>query len=201
MKILLATANKGKIKEISDLVRELPIELLSFSDIIDYPEIEEDGQTFEDNALKKARILAGSTGLTTIADDSGLCVDALNGRPGVYSARYAGVNSSDGEKVAKLLEELKGVPENRRTARFVCVIALVTPQGDERVFSGVCEGRISTAPSGFGGFGYDPIFFYPELNTTFGTLSLEQKNKVSHRARALALLINHLKSNSYNRKH
>jgi XTP/dITP diphosphohydrolase len=193
MKILLATANKGKIKEISDLIRGLPLELLSFSDIVDYPEIQEDGNTFEENALKKARILAGSTGITTIADDSGLCVDALNGRPGVYSARYAGANSSDAEKIAKLLEELKGVPEERRTARFVCVIALVTAQGEERVFPGVCEGRISIEPLGSGGFGYDPVFFYPELNTTFGTLPLEQKNKVSHRARALALLIKHLK--------
>lgn len=187
-KILIATGNQGKVKEIRDLVEGFPVEFLSLADTGPVPEVEEDGMTFEENALKKARTLARFTGMATLADDSGLCVDALEGRPGVLSARYGGENASDPEKCALILEEMRSVPDGERGARFVCVIALVDPSKDERLFRGVCEGRITREPMGTEGFGYDPIFFYPEAGCTFAEMARQEKNRVSHRGRALKLL-------------
>jgi XTP/dITP diphosphohydrolase len=184
-KILIATRNRGKVKEISALVKGLPIEFVSLADFPDIPEVVEDGETFEENALKKARFVSAATGLPTLADDSGLCVDALNGRPGVHSARYAGPQSSDQDKYMKLLEEMKGVADHLRAARFVCVLALVSHTGEEHIFRGVCEGRITHEPAGDGGFGYDPIFFYEEAERTFGEMPRAEKNEVSHRGLAL----------------
>lgn len=191
-RILIATGNQGKVKEIKDLVKGIPIEFLSLADVPDVPEVEEDGTTFEENALKKARTIARFTGMATLADDSGLCVDALEGRPGVLSARYGGENSSDAEKCALILDEMREVPDDRRGARFVCVIALVYPTSDEKVFQGVCEGRITREPIGSAGFGYDPIFFFPEAGRTFAQMDRTAKNRVSHRGKALNMLAEYL---------
>ncbi len=192
-KIILATGNRGKVKEIRDLVADLPISFLSLNDIPDPPEVLEDGATFEENALKKARETARATGMPALADDSGLCVDALDGRPGVLSARYAGDDSSDESKYRRILKEMRDVPEGKRTARFVCVLALVHPDGEERIFRGVCEGRITREPRGAGGFGYDPIFLYEDSERTFAEIGREFKNQVSHRGRALAAFAEYLR--------
>lgn len=184
-KILIATKNQGKVKEISDLVGDLPIEFVSLTEFPNAPDVLEDGETFEDNALKKARTLAEATGLTTLADDSGLCVDSLGGRPGVLSARYAGESASDEEKCARILEEMREVPDSERTARFVCVLALVDPRGRQNTFKGVCAGRIIRELRGRRGFGYDPIFLYEEQGLTFAEMDMQSKNRVSHRGRAL----------------
>lgn len=183
--ILIATANQGKVKEIRDLVQDLPITFLSLADIINPPEVVEDQSTFEGNALKKARALAQATGIVAMADDSGLCVDALDGWPGVLSARYAGEGKSDAEKCEYLLKEMEHVVADRRTARFVCVIALASPTGEEHLFHGTCEGRITRELRGTGGFGYDPIFYFPEAGCTFAEMDRQAKNQVSHRGRAL----------------
>ncbi len=183
--ILIATRNRGKVKEIRDLVQDLPVEFRSMADFPDLPDVEEDGLTFEENALKKARTLSRETGLITLADDSGLCVDALDGRPGVLSARYGGQDSSDEEKCRRLLQEVDGVPHELRTARFVCVMALVDPKGMERTFEGVCEGKIIHELRGSEGFGYDPIFLYEEAGRTFAEMDRAAKNRVSHRGKAL----------------
>ncbi len=197
-KILLATRNLGKVREIQALVQDLPTEFLSLDDVADSPVVEEDGMTFEENALKKARMTAEATGLATLADDSGLCIDALDGRPGVLSARYAGEDSSDQVKCHHILQEMVGIPEDARTARFVCVLALVFPDGREAVFRGVCEGTITFEPRGKWGFGYDPIFWYEEAGATFAEIDRDAKNQVSHRGKALqefaAYLRNHQKS-------
>jgi XTP/dITP diphosphohydrolase len=184
-RILIATGNQGKVKEIRDLVQGLPVVFLSLADVSDPPEVVEDGLTFEENALKKARTLAAATGMVTLADDSGLCIDALDGRPGVHSARYAGVDASDAEKCARILQEMENVPDHRRTARFVCVMALVTPQGEQKLFRGVCDGTITRQPRGTSGFGYDPIFYFEEAGSTFAEMDRQSKNRVSHRGRAL----------------
>jgi len=185
-KILIATGNQGKVNEIRDLVKDLPVEFISLADLDDFPEVVEDGLTFEENALKKARVTARTTGMVALADDSGLCVDALDGRPGVLSARYAGENSSDEAKYSSILDEMSDVPEDQRSARFVCVIALVYPNGEEKLFRGACDGVITREPFGSAGFGYDPIFHFEPAGRTFGEMSRESKNKVSHRGRALA---------------
>ncbi len=190
--MLIATGNQGKVREIKDLIKDLPVKLLSFADLDDVPEVEEDGLTFEENALKKARALARLTGLLTLADDSGLCVDALDGRPGVLSARYGSENASDEEKCLRILEEMREVPGELRTAHFVCVIALVDPEDDEKLFRGVCNGRITDEPIGSGGFGYDPVFYFPEADCTFAQMDRDAKNRVSHRGRALRLLVDYL---------
>jgi XTP/dITP diphosphohydrolase len=184
-KVLIATTNQGKIQEIRNLVKGLPALFLSLSEVPGIPEVVEDGDTFEENALKKARMMAYATGIVTLADDSGLCVDALDGRPGVHSARYAGDNASDEERYLRLLEEMEDVPDPARSARFVCVLALVAPDGEEKLFRGVCEGRITRDPQGSSGFGYDPIFYFEEAGCTFGEMDRESKNRVSHRGRAL----------------
>jgi XTP/dITP diphosphohydrolase len=191
--ILIATRNRGKVKEIRDLVQDLPVEFRSMADFPDLPDVEEDGLTFEENALKKARTLSRETGLITLADDSGLCVDALDGRPGVLSARYGGQDSSDEEKCRRLLQEVDGVPDELRTARFVCVMALVDPSGMERTFEGVCEGKIIHELRGSEGFGYDPIFLYEEAGRTFAEMDRAAKNRVSHRGKALKQMANFLR--------
>lgn len=181
---LLASNNPGKLREFREIFSEDRI--VSLQELSLDIEVEEDGQTFEENALKKAREVAKISGMTSISDDSGLCVDALGGAPGVYSARYAGEHASDQERIQKLLQELKG--ETCRTARFVSVVALCTPQGETVTARGECEGEILTEPKGQGGFGYDPVFYVKEFKKTFGQLTGEEKNSVSHRGRAIRAL-------------
>ncbi len=193
-KIIIATRNQGKVNEIRELMRDLPLAFLSLADLPNFPDIEEDGETFEQNALKKARVLAQATGLTALADDSGLCVDALDGRPGVHSARYAGESASDADRFNRILEKMRNVPDEKRSARFVCVLALVWPDGEERLFQGTCEGKITHEPLGTEGFGYDPIFYYEEAELTFAEMDRQGKNRVSHRGRALRQLAAYLGS-------
>lgn len=193
-KIIVATANSGKIREIQALLRELDIELISLLDMPTPPQIEESGTTFEENALKKAQTLATATGMVALADDSGLCVDALGGRPGVHSARYGGLDASDEQKCLLLLEQLRGIPDHLRSAQFVCVMALVTPEGDEYIFRGECKGFITHQLRGNQGFGYDPIFYYPGEGRTFAEMDSVSKNRVSHRGRALERVVRFLRS-------
>lgn len=191
-RIVIATRNKGKVNEIRELVRNLPVEFLTLDDVPAAPEVVEDGCTFEENALKKAHAVARATGMTTIADDSGLTVDALDGRPGVLSARYGGDGATDEEKCLRILEELRDVPDAGRTSRFVCALALVEPGGQEHLFVETCEGRIIRELRGAHGFGYDPIFLYEPAGRTFAEMDREAKNQVSHRGRALRRLASFL---------
>ena len=184
--IVLATGNKGKVKEFAGLLHGIAGKIIGLGDLESPPEVVEDGDTFMENALKKARAIASYSGKLTLADDSGLVVDALGGRPGVYSARYAGENATDGTNIDKLLGEIGGA-ENRK-ARFVCFLALVTPEGEEIVVGGECEGVILTERRGSGGFGYDPVFYLPEYGKTMAEISPDIKNKISHRARAAEAL-------------
>ena len=184
-KLLLATSNPGKITEIAGLLSGLPCQVIGLSDLSQWlPTVAETGATFTENALVKAEHYYALTGLTTLADDSGLEVDALGGAPGIYSARYAGEGASDATRLAKLLAEMRDVPDGKRTARFVCSLALVGPQW-KRTFEGRCEGMIAREPRGSGGFGYDPIFVDLELGRTFAELTREEKATRSHRGRAL----------------
>ena len=185
MKIFLATGNKHKIKEIEKIFKMDNVEILSINDGIEIPEVEEDGTTFEENSKKKALEIAKFTNMITIADDSGLCVDALGGAPGVYSARYAGEHGNDLDNNKKLVKELQGI-ENRK-ARFVAVITLAKPTGETYSFRGEVEGEIIDNPQGTEGFGYDPHFFMKEYGKTLAEIP-EIKNKISHRARALEKL-------------
>lgn len=183
MKFFIATKNAHKIAEFSAIFESLNIELLSERDLENpLPEIEENGATFEENSLIKARFAAGVTGLPTLADDSGICVDALGGEPGIYSARYAGDHGDNAANNAKLLEKMKN--ETNRTAQFVCAIACVFPDGREFTVRGVCNGKIDTCLRGNGGFGYDPLFVSDELGS-FGLISAEEKNSISHRGNAV----------------
>jgi XTP/dITP diphosphohydrolase len=158
----------------------------------DAPDVVEDAETFEGNALKKACILAQATGIPALADDSGLCVDALGGRPGVHSARYAGEGASDADRIAKLLNEMRNVPEQQRSARFVCALAVAWPDGESKIFMGTCEGRITHEPHGVGGFGFDPVFYFPEVGCTFAEMDRQAKNQVSHRGKALGQFAQYL---------
>ncbi len=186
MKLVIATKNRNKIIEIADKLSPLgnPV-ILSIADFGELPDIIEDGMSFEENARKKAVGISRFTGLPALADDSGLVIDALNGEPGIYSARYGGSELSDTDRNLLVLEKMKDVPDEKRTARFVCVMALALPEGDIHVSEGVCEGKILTEMRGVHGFGYDPIFFLPELGMTMAELTLDVKNTISHRARAL----------------
>ncbi|HEX28842.1 TPA: XTP/dITP diphosphatase, partial [Candidatus Poribacteria bacterium] len=188
MRLAVATRNKGKVEEIREILSDLPIEIYWLEDFPDAPRIEEDGDTFEENASKKASVIAGYLGMPTIADDSGLLVEALNGEPGVRSARFAGEGASDSDRNAKLLSLLRGVPRERRKAKFVCVLVLAFPDGREVSFRGECEGYITDPPRGKHGFGYDPVFLVPEYGRTFAELGPEVKNRISHRAKALRKL-------------
>ena len=181
--IVLATTNKGKTREIRNLLQGFPIEIKDLSDFGPIPEVIEDGETFDDNAYKKASFTARILGYPAIADDSGICVDALDGAPGVYSARYAGENASDADNVKKMLDALKN--HDNRNATFKCVISIAVPTGAALTYEGECNGVITKQPMGDNGFGYDPLFFYPELNKTFAQLTIEEKALVSHRGLAL----------------
>ncbi len=183
--VVIASRNSHKVSELRQLLAGLDIEVYSLHEFPGAPEVVEDGDTFADNALKKARSVSQYAKLAVIADDSGLEVDYLQGQPGVRSARFAGESASDRENNEKLLELMQGVPARLRTACFRCTIALVSPTGLTEVVDGVCHGRILTEPKGTGGFGYDPLFLVPELGKTFAELSNEEKNAISHRGRAL----------------
>ena len=186
MKIVIASSNKNKVTEIKDKFSPISgMEIVPLSDYKDLPAIVEDAATFEGNALKKSRIIRDFTGEISLADDSGLVVDALNGEPGVYSARYGGEGLSDAYRYMLLLEKMSGVAEYLRTARFICVIAMAFPDGREFTAEGACEGIITAEPRGENGFGYDPVFYIPEMKSTMAELTLDEKNRISHRGRAL----------------
>lgn len=184
-KIVFATSNAGKMREIRELLKDLGAEILSMKEAGVQIDIVEDGDTFEANALIKARTVWEQTGGIVLADDSGLEVDALNKEPGVYSARYMGENTSYEIKNWNLIHRLNGVPDEKRTARFVCVIAAVLPNGRTLSVRDTMEGRIAYEPAGEGGFGYDPILFLPEFGKTSAEITMEEKNAVSHRGKAL----------------
>lgn len=188
MNIVLATKNKGKVKEFEKLLADLDIHILPVTDFPQVGKIDESGETFEENALIKATETARMTGYIAMADDSGLAVDALDGRPGVYSARYAGVGADDEANNRKLIEDLEGVPAHERKAAFICVMAVADPSGNSITASGRCEGVIRDVPSGSGGFGYDPHFYLQEEGCTMAELSPEVKNRISHRGRAVGEL-------------
>jgi XTP/dITP diphosphohydrolase len=182
--LLLATSNPHKLEEFRAIFSDMPLKLLSLNDLQLNIEVEETGITFAENAELKARTYAQSSGMLTLADDSGLEIDALGGAPGVQSARYLGLQISYEERFRRILEQLKGLPMEQRTARFRCAIALAEPSGYTRIVEGVIEGVIADSPRGKNGFGYDPIFYLPELGKTFAELAPEHKNHISHRARA-----------------
>ncbi len=186
--IVIATRNKGKLREIQDILSPLGWKILSLNDFPEIPPIQEDGATFAENAEKKAREVARRTGKLTLADDSGLMVDALQGRPGVISSRYAGENATDEMRYRKILSEMAAIPEEKRGAAFICVLALVSSDGDLEILEGQLRGRIAFAPRGTNGFGYDPIFLLPDLGKTVAEIALELKNQISHRAEALRKL-------------
>ena len=191
--IVLATTNQGKAAEFAVLLQKLPVEVQTLQDYPAIGDIIEDGQTFAENALIKARTVAKETGKLAVADDSGLMADALNGAPGIYSARFAGEEKNDDQNTAKLLKLLKDTPQAERGAQFCCAIAIALPDGREYTTEGICRGEITQAPVGHGGFGYDPVFYVPELGKTFAELTMSEKNAISHRgkANAQALVILH----------
>ena len=181
--LVLATRNAGKIAEIRDLLKAFPVDICSLDDFGPIPEVEEDGATFDENAYKKAYFAARVLGLPALADDSGLVVEALDGAPGVHSARYAGEGASDADRCAKLIQAMEG--QARRDAAFECVISIAVPQGPALTYEGRCEGLITHEPRGVNGFGYDPIFFYPPFEKTFAEMTMAEKSAVSHRGAAL----------------
>ena len=191
-KLLLATSNRGKLRELSELLGDVPFELVSLADVGIDTDVEETGLTFEDNAVLKAETYRDLSGVLTLADDSGLEVDALGGEPGIRSARYAGPDASDSDRIRVLLSNLADTPESSWTARFRCVIALAAPEQATKLYFGVCSGRIVREPRGENGFGYDPVFLFPELGLTMAELTSEQKNAVSHRALAVREVVNAL---------
>ncbi len=183
-RIVLATKNKGKIKEMRELLAPMNIEVLSLADFPPVDDAEENGATFAENAMLKARYYFAHTGTPCLADDSGLEVDALGGRPGVYSARYSGEDATDATNNAKVLQEMEGIEKDKRTARFRCAMALVG-EGIELVSDGTCEGVLLTEERGNGGFGYDPLFYVPKFDRTLAEMSSEEKNGISHRGVAV----------------
>ncbi len=187
--ILIATTNAGKLREVRQVLADLPVELRSLADLPELPEAVEDGDTFEANARLKVQHYAKLTGLWTLADDSGLEVDALDGAPGVHSARYAGPTRNDRANNAKLIEALEDVPPQRRTARFHCAVALASPIEVIGVVHATVEGLIINEPRGQNGFGYDPHFLLPEFNQTAAEMPPEQKNRISHRGQALRRIV------------
>ena len=181
--LVIATRNKGKTAEIRNLLETFPVEIKNLDDFGPIPEVVEDGDTFEENAYKKASFTARILGYPALSDDSGLVVNALDGAPGVHSARWAGPDASDKQRCTKLLTELQG--RSDRSAAFACVISIAVPTGPALTYEDRCEGLIAEAPVGENGFGYDPVFFFPPLNQTFAQLSMEEKSRVSHRGKAL----------------
>lgn len=184
--IVLATTNQGKAKEFAVLLQGLSVEIETLKDYPEIGDIVEDGQTFKENALIKARTVAKATGKLAVADDSGLMVDALDGAPGIYSARFAGEDKNDAKNTAKLLALLQDTPQEARGAQFCCAIAIVLPDGREYTTEGICRGEIAFAPAGDGGFGYDPVFLVPQWGKTFAELTMSEKNAISHRGKANA---------------
>ncbi len=190
MQLLIATKNVGKIRELKNLLQDFPLRLRSLDEFANIVEAKETGADFAENAVLKAQSYALQTNLWTLADDSGLEVEALSGAPGAFSARYGGKNADDGEKISKLLEELRETKDKTRQARFVCVIAIADEKGEIKFLAeGACSGKIAEITSGSNGFGYDPIFIPEGFNKTFGELSGEIKREISHRARALKKII------------
>ncbi|MGD8251779.1 MAG: XTP/dITP diphosphatase [Desulfobacterales bacterium] len=181
--LVIATRNPGKTAEIRSLLSDFPIDIKNLDDFGPLPDVEENGDTFDDNAYKKASVASRMLGLPALADDSGLLVKALNGAPGVFSARYAGENATDLERCNKLLKEMQ--PHEERSAAFECVISIAVPSGAALTYEGRCEGYIAREPRGANGFGYDPVFFFPPLRRTFAELTMEEKSRISHRGRAL----------------
>ena len=192
--ILLATRNPDKVRELTALLGDLEIRIRTLAEFPAAPDVEEDGTTCEANALKKAGETASATGIPSVADDTGLAVDALDGRPGVFAARYAGDGATYEDNCRKLLRELDGVPLERRTARFVTVAALALPEGHTQVATGTLVGVIAEECSGSQGFGYDPVFFVQELGRTLAELTAEEKNRISHRAKAFRSMADILRS-------
>ncbi|MBN1518140.1 XTP/dITP diphosphatase [Candidatus Sumerlaeota bacterium] len=190
-KLVLATGNRHKVGELKSMLSALDVQVLCLADYPDAPEAVEDGETFEANAIKKAMHVARETGEIALADDSGLVIEALDGRPGVHSARYAPTNN---ERIARVLHEMSGVPKAERTAWFVCVAAVADPEGNVATRKGTCEGRITQNPFGSAGFGYDPIFYVPELRQTMAQLAPPAKNRISHRGAAMDKMLHLLKS-------
>jgi len=194
-KILIASKNKGKIAEFEALLADLPFKVYSLLDFADIIDIEETGLTFEENALIKARFIAENFPGIVVADDSGIEVDVLNGRPGVFSARYSGVNATDESNTALLLEELKSYNnQSERTGRFRCVLAIIDEEKNEKIVDGVCEGFIGLVPVGSNGFGYDPLFKVDIDGLTLAQMSKQEKNAISHRAKAFNKMVSLLKS-------
>ena len=183
MKFVLATHNPGKIQEMQAILSQLGVEVVSPAELGVDVDVEETGETFAENAMLKAQAICAAAGLPAIADDSGLCVDALNGGPGVYSARYGGEGLDDAGRTALLLQNMRG--QTTRAAHFACAIACAFPNGDTLTAEGRCDGAIAFAPMGQGGFGYDPVFLVPEKAKTFSQMTAEEKNEISHRGRAL----------------
>ena len=188
MIVLIASHNKGKIKEFNEMFKELDIEVKSLLDYPEIVEVEETGDTFEENARLKAETIANQMHVITLADDSGLVVPALNGEPGVYSARYSGEPKDDQRNNQKLLEEMKDLKDEERKAYFISTLVLAFPNNDSLVVEGKVDGYILKELSGNDGFGYDPLFYFPPLEKSFGELSLEDKNRISHRANAMGIL-------------
>ena len=185
MILVVATRNKKKLEELKSLLSDMPIHVLSLLDFPNLRETPETGSTFAENAELKAKAAAEATGRIALADDSGLEVDALGGQPGILSNRFAGPEATDRDKYMRILELLEGVPDEERTARFKAVIAIATPEGETVLVEGTCEGRIAHEPRGENGFGYDPIFYLPDLRLTMAQLPASEKNRISHRAQAL----------------
>ena len=185
LELIVATWNRGKIREIREALKGLGLRIYALNDFPEIPEIEEDGKSFTENALKKARFYSKVFGKFTLADDSGLEVDSLKGMPGIYSARYAGERASSRENNRKLLKEMEEIPLSKRGAKFKCIMALVSPDGKEAITEGSCKGRIGMREKGRRGFGYDPLFILPKYGKTMAELSLREKNKISHRGKAL----------------
>lgn len=185
MQLVLATQNRDKIREITKVLEGLPIEIKTLDDFENFPDIEETGETLEENAILKARGIAKFTGVASMADDTGLEVDFLGGRPGVYSSRYAGPGCSYDDNCNKLLEEMAGTPDDKRSARFRTVIAVAWDKHEIDTVDGVAEGVITRERAGSDGFGYDPIFLFPSAKKTFAEMTLDEKNAVSHRGKAL----------------
>ncbi|MGD0780394.1 MAG: XTP/dITP diphosphatase [Dehalococcoidales bacterium] len=183
-KLLLATNNKGKLREYRRLLQGIPFDIVTPADLGMTTEVAETGESFEENAILKATTYASTSNLLTLADDSGLEVDALGGAPGPLSRRFAGKNATDAERIAFLLAKLKDAPDKNHAAQFRCIIAIAEPGGRVEIFPGSCQGLIIEKPRGSNGFGYDPVFYLPELGKTMAELTLREKNLISHRARA-----------------
>ncbi|MCR4688707.1 MAG: XTP/dITP diphosphatase [Saccharofermentans sp.] len=193
MRLIIATGNEDKVREIDEILEGTGFEAVSMKQAGYCPDIVEDGKSFEENALIKARAVhALTSGEYVMADDSGLCIDALDGAPGIYSARFCGEDSTYPEKFAKIFEMLKDVPESERTAKFVCAIAVVRPDGSEFTVRGEVHGVLHETPAGSNGFGYDPIFYVPEFGMTTAQMSPSQKHQISHRGRALRAMVEKL---------